>query len=118
MTLTPHGYLRARCKAAKARLAEFFISDKPNLPAFQETKNSLYNYLQGMRDMAYYLGQLDEEENYLWLNHILQLYYSQSPEEIEALMDHPPGLFDKESEFGANFKDKVTSPQQDSPIKT
>ena len=90
MSISPDRYLRARYRAAKAGLLEIWPTGKKE--RFQETRDFYYHYLQGMRDMAFFLGCLDEEENHSWMQLILKLYYCTRPEEIEALPDDPSEL--------------------------
>jgi hypothetical protein len=90
MVLDPGKYLTTRCKAAKLGLIE--ILQKQGFEFFLETKSNYYNYLQGLRDMAFYLGHLDEEENGLWMYLFLDLYHCCTLEEIKAVPNQPPGL--------------------------
>jgi len=90
MTLDPGKYLKVRCKAAKLGLAEILDNERDDF--FQLTKSNYYNYLQGLRDMAYYLGFLNEKENHLWMCLFLDLDHCRTLEDIKTVPDQPPML--------------------------
>jgi hypothetical protein len=90
MVFDPQRYLKVRFRAAKQGLSE--IGQRETEEFFQTTKSNYYNYLQGLRDMAYYLGRLNEWENQLWVSLFLELYHCRSAEDLANLPDQPPQL--------------------------
>lgn len=90
MVLDPKQYLKVRFRTAKQGLSQ--IGQRETAEFFQITKDSYYNYLQGLRDMAYFLGQLSEWENQLWLGLFLEFYHCQNASDLANLPDQPPEM--------------------------
>ncbi len=90
MAFDPQQYLKVRFRAAKQGLSE--IGRRETEDFFQTTKSNYYNYLQGLRDMAYYLGRLNEWENQLWVSLFLELYHCRNAEDLANLPDQPSQL--------------------------
>ena len=87
MVFDPQRYLKVRFRAAKQGLSE--IGQRETEDFFKTTKSNYYNYLQGLRDMAYYLGKLNEWENQLWVSLFLELYHCRNVEDLAGLPDQP-----------------------------